>query len=391
MRQVATLGKSNLALAFCELICYGQQMKTFRSGEDRTLNELRRGLRCAAPEIPGEITLLYPPLEPYWSGYLAVSEVHSLYLETSGNPAGLPVVFLHGGPGDGSKPGQRRYFDPAAYRIILFDQRGCGLSTPYASIEDNTTLDSVADLEKIREFLGVESWLVFGGSWGSTLALAYAQTHPARVRGLILWGIHLGRACESEWLYQQGASLLFPEAYAAFVAGLSAAQRGDVVGSYYALLTSPDRAIRTAAAEALSHWEMAVLRLPPFVPGPGSPEPAEENKIELPSESASALIGMHYQAHGCFLAPPDQLLAGVETIRHIPATIIEGADDLMCPPVTADLLHQRWPEAKYFIVSNAGHSSGALGIVDRLIEATDEFAQEIEAADRPARLPAPGS
>ena len=328
-------------------------------------------------EIPGEITLLYPPLEPYWSGYLAVSEVHSLYLETSGNPAGIPVVFLHGGPGDGTGPGARRYFDPAAYQIILFDQRGCGLSTPYASIEDNTTPDSVADLEKIREFLKVESWLVFGGSWGSTLALAYAQTHPVRVRGLILWGIHLARTCESRWLYQQGASLLFPEAYAAFVAGLSAAQRDDVVGSYYKRLTSPERAVRTAAAEALSRWEMTVLRLPPFVPDPGFPESTEENEIALPPESASALIGMHYQAHGCFLAQPDQLLDGVEAIRHIRATIIEGADDLMCPPVTAALLHQRWPEAKYFVVPEAGHSSGALGIVDRLIEATDEFAQEL--------------
>jgi len=323
-----------------------------------------------------EITVLYPPIEPYWSGYLPVSDLHALYVETAGNPAGIPVVFLHGGPGDGARPGARRYFDPDRYRIIVFDQRGCGRSTPLAELADNTTADLVADLERIRAFLGVEAWVLFGGSWGSTLALAYAQAHPDRALGLVLWGIFLGSAPESTWLYGGGAGALFPQAYEQFASLVPQAERGDLVGAYLRRLGDSRESVRRAASDALARWEMTVLRLPPMGPMAPFVEPTFIQGAfwpDPPAVSPSALLGMHYQAHGCFLSP-GQLLAGVEAIRHIPTTILSGSEDLMCPPSSAWALHLAWPQATFYQVTAAGHTSGPLTMAERLIEATDELA-----------------
>ena len=309
---------------------------------------------------------LYAEIEPYQQGYLKVSPVHEIYYEQSGNPDGTPVVFVHGGPGGGTEPFQRRFFDPAAYRIVLFDQRGAGKSRPAASLEDNTTWHLVSDMERLREELGIERWVVFGGSWGSTLGLAYAETHPERVRGLILRGIFLVRPKEIAWFYQEGASFIYPDAWEAYLEPIPPEERGDLVSAYYRRLTSPDATVRARAARAWSVWEGSTSKLRP------DPKLIARFGADTFAETF-ARIECHYFAHGSFLRRPDQLLDDIERIRHIPGVIVQGRYDVVCPMVSAWDLLQRWPEAEFHGVPDAGHSALESGTVDRLVQATDRF------------------
>jgi proline iminopeptidase len=308
----------------------------------------------------------YPPIEPHASGHLRASDLHEVYWEESGSRDGTPVVFVHGGPGGGTSPDQRRFFDPAAYRIVLFDQRGCGQSRPHASVEENTTWDLVADMERIREHLGVDRWVVFGGSWGSTLALAYAQAHPDRVRALVLRGIFLLRPSELRWYYQEGASFVFPDAWDAFLAPIPEAERGDLMAAYHRRLVSDDRDERVQAARAWSVWEGSTSWL--------LPDPAHLGSFgEDEFAEAFARIENHYFVNGGFFRHPDQLLDDVDRIRHIPAVIVQGRYDMCCPMTTAWDLHRRWPEADFQVVPDAGHAAAEPGTMDRLVTATDRF------------------
>lgn len=309
---------------------------------------------------------LYPSIEPNRSGHLRVSDLHEVYWEESGRADGQPVVFVHGGPGGGTSPDQRRFFDPAAYRIVLFDQRGCGRSRPHSSLEENTTWDLVADMERLREHLGIERWVVFGGSWGSTLALAYAETRPERVRALVLRGIFMLRPQEIRWFYQEGASFIFPDAWEGYLAPIPPDERGDLVAAYHRRLTGDDPAARAAAAKAWSVWEASTSRLhpdPKLIEDFGKPEGAD----------AFARIECHYFVNGGFFEAPDQLLDGVDRIRRIPAVIVQGRYDVICPMTTAWALHERWPEARFEVVPDAGHAAMEPGTLDRLVTATDEF------------------
>ncbi|MCP3164712.1 prolyl aminopeptidase [Myxococcus qinghaiensis] len=309
---------------------------------------------------------LYPPLEPYRMGRLRVSMLHELYFEECGNPKGKPVVFVHGGPGGGTDAKQRRFFDPAAYRIILFDQRGCGRSTPHASLEENTTWDLVADMERLREHLGIERWQLFGGSWGSTLSLAYAQTHPERVTELVLRGIFLLRKQELDWFYQRGASALFPDAWEHYLAPIPPAERHDLLGAYHRRLTSADASTRHEAARAWSVWEARTSYLHP------NPELVARNSADG-FALAFARIECHYFMNRGFLRSDTQLLDDVPRIRHLPAVIVQGRYDVVCPPESAWALHQAWPEAELVIVPDAGHSANEPGTTSALVEATDRF------------------
>ncbi len=308
----------------------------------------------------------YPPLEAYRTGRLPVGHGHELYFEESGNPHGKPVVFVHGGPGAGTDPKQRRFFDPAAYRIVLFDQRGCGKSTPFASLEHNTTWDLVADMEVLREHLKIEQWQVFGGSWGSTLALAYAQAHPQRCTELVLRGIFLLRKWEIDWFYQEGTSHLFPDAWEQYLAAIPEAERGDLVQAYYRRLTSPDAKVRADAARAWSMWEGRTSYLLP-----------NESYLSKTGEDAFAdafaRIECHYFVNGGWLENDKALLANVDKIRHIPGVIVQGRYDVVCPIETAWALHRAWPEADLRIVEDAGHAAFEPGNLHELIEATDRF------------------
>lgn len=308
----------------------------------------------------------FPEIEPYRTGRLKVSSLHEIFYEEVGNPKGKPVLFIHGGPGGGVEPGHRRYYDPAFYRIILFDQRGCGRSTPYAELKENTTWDLVADIEKLRQHLGIEQWIVFGGSWGSTLSLLYAQTYPTRVRGLILRGIFLCRKKEIRWFYQEGASHLFPEVWAQYLNVIPQGERDDLVSAYYHRLTSLDRRVRMEAAKAWSIWEGATSKLIPdlsLIETFGTDEFAE----------AFARIECHYFIHGIWMRNDNQILEDVYKIRHIPCEIIHGRYDVVCPVENAWELHQAWPESRLHIVPDAGHSAKEAGILRKLIEATESF------------------
>lgn len=310
----------------------------------------------------------YPEVEPYQTGRLAVGDGHELYWEVSGNPKGKPVVFLHGGPGGGTDAKQRRFFDPAAYKIVLFDQRGCGKSTPFASLEKNTTWDLVADVEKLRVHLGIERWQVFGGSWGSTLALAYAQTHPSRVTELVLRGIFLLRKWEIDWFYQDGASHLFPDAWEAYLKPIPEAERRDLLSAYYRRLTDSNAAVRSEAAKAWSLWEGRTSYLLPndgYIAKTGDDVFAE----------AFARIECHYFTHGGWLEGDRALLAkpNVDRMRHIPCVIVQGRYDVVCPMESAWALHRVWPEAELKIVADAGHAAHEPGNVHELIVATDKF------------------
>lgn len=309
---------------------------------------------------------LYPPIEPFRTGRLRVSDVHELYWEESGNPQGKPVVFLHGGPGGGTEPRMRRFFDPAVYRIVLFDQRGCGRSTPHADLRENTTWDLVADVERVREHLGIDKWQVFGGSWGSTLALAYAEAHPTRVSELVLRGIFLVRKKEIDWFYQRGASFLFPDAWEHYLAPIPEAERGDLLQAYRRRLTSTDPAVRQEAARAWSVWEGSTSTLfhdPALVAKTGGDE----------FSLAFARIENHYFVHGCWLKSDAQLLDDVHKIRHIPCVIVHGRYDVVCPVENAWELKKAWPEAELLITPDAGHSAMEPGNIDSLVRATDRF------------------
>jgi proline iminopeptidase len=310
---------------------------------------------------------LYPEIEPYDSGMLAVDERHALYYEQCGNPQGKPVVLLHGGPGAGCSAKMRRFHDPARYRIILFDQRGSGRSTPHASLVDNTTWDLVADIERLRTKLGVDRWQVFGGSWGSTLALAYAQTNPERVAELVLRGIFMLRRWELEWFYQQGASRLFPDAWEPYLAAIPEAERGDLIGAYHRRLTSDDEATRLAAARAWSVWEGATsfLRVDPaFVIG------HEDAAFAL----AFARIENHYFVNAGFFDDDNQLLRDAARIADIPGVIVHGRYDVVCPIQSAWELHKAWPKAELVISPTSGHSAFEPENIDALVRATDAFA-----------------
>ena len=310
---------------------------------------------------------LYPPRQPYNEGELKVSDLHTIHFEESGNPEGKPIVLLHGGPGGGCPPFYRQYFDPEKWRLVMFDQRGCGQSKPHAELQENTTWDLVNDIEKLREYLNIHQWVVFGGSWGSTLSLAYSQTHPDRCKGLILRGIFMLRQKEIRWFYQEGASYIFPDAWEEYVKPIPINERDDLVTAYYQRLTSPDAQIRLEAARAWSIWEGSTSRLFPDL------DLKQKFGIDAFAE-AFARIECHYFINKGFIDPEDKLLLNIDRIRKIPAVIVQGRYDVVCPMMSAWELHRAWPEAEFIVVADAGHSMSEPGIRTCLIEATDKFA-----------------
>ena len=309
---------------------------------------------------------LYPDIEPFDTGTLQVDARHRLYYEQCGNPKGKPVVMLHGGPGAGCGPKMRRFHDPKHYRIVLFDQRGAGRSTPHADLVDNTTHALVADIEALRTHLGIDRWQAFGGSWGSTLALAYAETHPERVTELVLRGIFMLRRWELEWFYQEGASRLFPDAWQQYLDGIPAVEHGDLISAYHRRLTHEDPAVRLAAARRWSVWEAATSFLrqdPDFMSG------HEEEAFAL----AFARIESHYFVNGGFFQHDDQLLRDAHRIRHIPGTIVHGRYDVVCPVQNAWDLKTAWPEATLHIAPTSGHSAFEPEIASLLVDATNAY------------------
>lgn len=312
---------------------------------------------------------LYPEIKPFAVHKLAVQEPHVLHIEESGSRTGLPVLFLHGGPGGGCDENSARFFDPTLYRIITFDQRGCGRSTPHACLENNTTWDLVADIELIRNKLGIDKWVVFGGSWGSTLALAYAQTHPEQVLGLILRGIFLCRPTEISWFYQKGASHLFPDYWEEYIAPIPETERDDLITAFYKRLTGKDEIAQLNAARAWSGWEGSTITLAP------NPKLAM-SFLETKKALAMARIECHYFINNAFLEP-NQLLRDMPMIAHIPGIIVHGRYDVICPLENAWQLHKSWPSSELNIIREAGHSAFELGITDALIKATRDMASRL--------------
>ena len=310
---------------------------------------------------------LYDPIEPFETGRLRVSPVHELYYEQCGNPNGRPVVFLHGGPGGGLVPEYRRFFNPEVYRIVLFDQRGSGQSTPHANLEDNTTWHLVADIETLRERLGIERWMVFGGSWGSTLSLAYAETHPERTESLVLRGIFLCRPSELRWFYQDGANAIFPDVWEHYFNLIPAEEQHDMMRAYYRRLTSDDETVRLEAATAWSVWEGSTSKLFP-----------DQELIDHAAEAEFALalarIECHYFMNNCFFSTDNYLIENIHRIRHIPGVIVQGRYDVVCPITSAWDLQRAWPQAELKIIPDAGHSALEPGISSALVAATDRFA-----------------
>ncbi|UXR64198.1 prolyl aminopeptidase [Bdellovibrio bacteriovorus] len=308
----------------------------------------------------------YPAIEPYNKGMLKVSDIHTLYWEECGNPQGKPVVFLHGGPGGGVAPDHRRFFDPKAYRIILFDQRGSGQSTPCAELRENSTWDLVKDIETIREMLKIDKWVVFGGSWGSTLALTYAITHTERVKALVLRGIFLCRPSEIKWFYQEGASNIFPDVWDEYLKPIPQNERHDMVTAYYKRLTHESADVRLEAAKAWSKWEAATSRL--------IVDPKAVDEFDDPEFALSfARIECHYFTNNAFFKTNNWILENVDKIRHIPGVIVQGRYDVVCPATSAWELHKAWPEAKFTIIPDSGHAAAEPGTRSALIEATDSF------------------
>ncbi|MCP5149607.1 MAG: prolyl aminopeptidase [Chromatiales bacterium] len=308
----------------------------------------------------------YPPIEPYEHGMLAVTGPHRVYWEQAGNPSGLPVLFLHGGPGVGASAADRRLFDPRRYRIVLMDQRGCGRSTPHASIEHNTTWDLVEDLERLRTHLAIDRWVVLGGSWGSALATAYAERHPEAVLGLVLRGVFLMRRQEVDWFYREGANALFPDLWEEFVAPIPARERDDLVGAYYRRLTDADGGVRLAAAHAWCRWEASTISMRgPF--GHGSDRFVE----------AAARIEAHYFLHGGFLERDTQLLDDAHRLADIPGVIVQGRYDVCTPMRSAWALHRAWPASRLDVIPDAGHASSEPGILEALLRATDQLADRL--------------
>ena len=309
---------------------------------------------------------LFPEIEPYHTGRLPVSDLHTLYYEEVGNPQGRPVIFLHGGPGAGVNPLMRRFFDPAFYRVILFDQRGSGQSTPFAELRENTTWDLVADIERLRAALGIDRWLVFGGSWGSSLSLTYAIQHPERVLGLVLRGIFLCRPSELDWLYKEGASHVFPEGWDQFIAPIPPAERGDLLGAYYKRLTDPDLAVQQAAAWPWSRWETQCSR--------HFPDPAYLEKDDAPLKTlAISRIEAHYFVNDSFFPHPNYLLENAAAINHIPTIIVQGRYDMVCPIRSAWDFKKAMPAADLRIIPDGGHSVHEPGIAAGLVQATEDF------------------
>lgn len=317
-----------------------------------------------ADHAPTLRTELYPEIEPFDAGMLALDGLHHMYWEVSGNPNGKPVVFLHGGPGAGASPAHRRFFDPRHYRIIIFDQRGAGRSTPLGALTDNTTPHLIADMEILRRHLQIENWLVFGGSWGSTLALAYAEAHPARCAGLILRGIFLCRKSEIDW-FLYDLKNLFPESWRSFAGHIPESERDHLLKAYYRRLTDPDPAIHMPAARAWSRYEGSCSTLMP------SPETVAYFGGDVVALGL-ARIEAHYFTHDIFL-PVNALLDNVSRIRNIPGVIVQGRYDAVCPVISADDLHRAWPEAEYHIVPDAGHAAWEPGICRQLVAACENF------------------
>jgi proline iminopeptidase len=314
-----------------------------------------------------ELRTPYPSIDPFDTGMLAVSNDHEIYYEQCGNPEGKPAVYLHGGPGSGSSPGQRRVFDPDRYRIILFDQRGCGRSRPYASLDNNTTWDLVADMERLRQHLDIERWQVCGGSWGSTLALAYAQTHTGRVTELVLRGIFTLRKSELDWYYQFGASRIFPDNWEKFLAPIPQAERGNLMQAYYSRLTGDDEAVRAEAARAWSMWEGSTINL--------YQRPAQIKHFgSAVFAAAFARIECHYFVNGGWFESDNWLIDNAPVLKNIPSVIIQGRYDVCTPMATAWELHKAMPHAEFLVIADAGHAYDEPGIADALVRATDKFA-----------------
>jgi proline iminopeptidase len=309
---------------------------------------------------------LYPEIEPFDSGTLKVSDIHEIYYERAGNAEGIPVVFLHGGPGGGLIPMYRQFFDPKAFHVVLFDQRGSGKSTPHAELRENTTWELIKDIEALREKFGVEKWYVFGGSWGSTLSLAYAETHPDRALGLILRGIFLTRRKELEWFYQSGASEIFPDFWERYRDEIPEDERGDFMSAYYKRLTSDDEGVRLAAARAWSVWEGATSKLYPSQDLMQHWEGAHE-ALSL------ARIECHYFMNNSFFPSENYLLENAGKIRHLPVVIVQGRYDVVCPMTSAWELHKALPEAEFVVVPDAGHSVSEPGITSALVDAMDKI------------------
>lgn len=316
------------------------------------------------------MSTLYPAIKPYVTHSLKVDSPHVLHAEECGNPKGIPIVFIHGGPGSGYEAAHRTFFNPELYRIILFDQRGCGKSAPHAELEDNNTQTLVADLETIRTHLNIEKWALFGGSWGSTLALVYAQTHPEKVLGLIVRGIFLCRPKEIEWFYQEGASRLFPDYWQDFIAPIPEAERHNLLQAYYQRLTGTDEMARMACAKAWSIWEGRTATL--------LGNKAVEDHFSDPFVALSlARIECHYFINNSFLQP-NQIIDNAHRLKEIPGIIVQGRYDVICPMESAWELHQAWPEAEFNIIPDAGHSAFEPGISDALVKATDALAEKLK-------------
>lgn len=311
--------------------------------------------------------VLFPEIKPYKRHQLKVSDLHELYLDEAGNPAGIPVLFVHGGPGGACDSSSRRFYDPAVFRIITFDQRGCGRSTPHGELKDNTTQDLIADIEAIRVYLHVDDWVLFGGSWGSTLSLLYAQQYPKHVRALILRGIFLCRHQDCDWLYKEGANRVFPDYWEELVKGIPEGERGDLVNAYYSRLIGDDELARMAAAKAWSAWEGNCSKL-----RPSSEVLARFTKPH--NALALARIECHYFRNGGFIGE-NQILANMDSIKAIPGRIVHGRYDMICPLDNALSLHQLWPASELHIVRDAGHSASEPGTVDALIRATQDIAK----------------
>jgi proline iminopeptidase len=315
-----------------------------------------------------ELLPLFSPIEPFDIGMLDLDATHRMYYEQSGNPRGVPVVFLHGGPGAGASAVHRQFFDPAFYRIVVFDQRGAGRSTPLGCLENNTTLHLVEDMEVLRRHLSIERWLVFGGSWGSTLGLAYGEHHPDRCLGLILRGIFLCRRSEIDW-FLYGLRHIFPEAWRAFAGYMPEDERGDLLEAYHQRLVNPDPAIHMPAARSWSVYEASCSTL---LPNPALVADFASDRVAL----GLARIEAHYFRNDIFL-PEDFLAKNVDRLKRVPGVIVQGRYDIVCPPVSADDLHRIWPEAEYTVVADAGHSAFEPGIRSRLIAATEAFKSRV--------------
>jgi proline iminopeptidase len=314
--------------------------------------------------IAAESLSLFPPLQPHRSGMLAVDDIHTLYWEECGNPQGVPVLFLHGGPGAGLSPKHRQFFDPAHYRIVLFDQRGAGQSTPLGETRNNTTQLLIADFERIRDMLGIDQWLVFGGSWGSTLALAYGQAHPEQCSGFVLRGIFLCTPAEIDW-FLNGIRWFFPDAHERFVAPIAEAERSDLLAAFSETLFGQDPAAGLAAARAWGRYEGNTISLLP------NPEMEEEFGQDTKALGVSRLEAHYFSNKGFF--SEDQLIRNVDRIRHLPCVIVQGRYDVICPPLSAWRLHQAWPEAEFHIIADAGHGAFEPGIATALVRATEQF------------------